>query len=226
MELSIAAISDLHGRLPKRVPACDVLLIAGDICPLTGHHPIRQGMWLENTFVPWLESLDAKRVFMCWGNHDFIGERAPSLVPAAMNQGRFRVLTDEGAEYCGYKFWGIPWTLRFMDWAFNLDEPYLAERFAAMPADTDVLITHGPPFGYGDLTAERVRVGSPSLLAALSASHSPRLAVFGHIHEGRGAWSFNENCWAANVTQVNRNYEPIHKPYQFTLSKEACVMAG
>ena len=54
--MKIVAMSDLHGYLPE-IPACDLLLIAGDICPLGNHKPAFQAEWLDTTFRRWLESL-------------------------------------------------------------------------------------------------------------------------------------------------------------------------
>ena len=52
----------------------------------------------------------------------------------------------------GYKIYGSPWSLRFYDWAFNVDpgEPAL-KIWKQIPSDTEILLTHGPPYGYGDL---------------------------------------------------------------------------
>jgi Icc-related predicted phosphoesterase len=63
-------------------------------------------------------------------------------------------------------------------------EEELADRFAAIPEGVDVLMTHTPPFGHGDLTAIGERVGSSALLEAIERRQPP-LAAFGHIHEGR-----------------------------------------
>ncbi|KAG8970286.1 hypothetical protein FRC05_000660 [Tulasnella sp. 425] len=47
-------------------------------------------------------------------------------------------------------------------------------------------LTHGPPHGIHDETLRGELVGCPTLLAYL-ARLRPRLHVFGHIHEARGA---------------------------------------
>jgi Icc-related predicted phosphoesterase len=52
-------------------------------------------------------------------------------------------------------------------------------------AETDVLITHGPPAGIGAATPRGDHVGCADLLAAVRRI-GPRLHVFGHIHEGYG----------------------------------------
>lgn len=52
--MRIAATSDLHGHLPE-VPDCDLLLIAGDICPLEDGSIRVQGRWLDTELLGWLQ---------------------------------------------------------------------------------------------------------------------------------------------------------------------------
>ena len=68
----------------------------------------------------------------------------------------------------------------------------LAKRWAQIPDDTDVLITHGPPLGIGDCTGGRRHGGDDELLARV-LKLSPALHIFGHIHEGRGVYSCSDN---------------------------------
>src|SRR4051794_33499553 len=119
------------------------------------------------------------------GNHDFIFERQPDLVPKSL---RWTYLQDSSVEIDGLKIYGTPWQPWFYDWAFNLSEEELAKKWEMIPASTDILVCHGPPRGYGDVTQDNRRVGSPSLWDAIFRIR-PRLCVFGHIHEGRGRWA-------------------------------------
>ena len=48
------------------------------------------------------------------------------------------------------------------------DEADLAAVWALIPPDVDVLVTHGPPFGHGDLAVHGVHVGSDTLAARLA----------------------------------------------------------
>src|SRR5947209_1459473 len=142
MEWSVAAVSDLHGMLPP-VPACDLLLIAGDICPLRDHRPVSQAAWLDTDFRRWLQAVPARKVVLVAGNHDLVFQGAPHLVPRDLPAA---YLQDSGLEWEGLKIWGTPWQPRFFDWAFNLDEPDLAAKWALIPEGTDLLVTHGPPY--------------------------------------------------------------------------------
>ena len=81
-----------------------------------------------------------------------------------------------------------------------------------IPEDTDILVLHGPPYGYGDYSSYGdEHTGSPSLLERIKEV-KPKLVVFGHIHEGRGQWEY-EDIKLANVTLVNSKYHPIHEPW-------------
>jgi Icc-related predicted phosphoesterase len=212
--MRICAIADQHGHLPA-IPRCDLLLIAGDICPLEDHSPLSQARWLNSEFRWWLEELTMP-VVAVWGNHDLIGEQEPELVPRLP----WTLLQDSAVEIQGLKIYGSPWQPRFFDWAFNLDEPDLARKWAAIPNDTDILVLHGPPHGFGDQVAwGGRRAGSPSLRQRI-LEVKPRLAVFGHIHEGRGHWT-QDGMTLANVTLVNERYEPVYAPWLFKLDRSA-----
>ena len=207
--VTVAAMSDLHGYLPT-VPPCDLLLIGGDLSPFGA--VAAQAAWLDGMFREWLDRVPAREVVAVAGNHDWIFERAPHLVPAL----RWRYLQDGGVELFGLKIYGTPWQPRFFDWAFNLDEPELEIKFNRIPEGTDIVVTHGPPFGIGDLAPRPSggeHVGSPSLRNRLLAVR-PRLSVFGHIHEGRGVYH-QDGMVFANVTLVDERYERVHEPMVF-----------
>ncbi|HMC64192.1 MAG TPA: metallophosphoesterase [Gemmataceae bacterium] len=208
--MRICAVADLHGFLPE-IPACDLLLIAGDICPATDHSLFFQIEWLATEFRAWL-SRRTMPVVAIWGNHDLIGEHAPELVPRLP----WTLLQDSATEFGGLKIYGSPWQLRFFDWAFNLDEPELAQKWALIPEDTDILLLHGPPYGFGDWVGRGKHEGSPSLRERIFQVR-PKLAVFGHIHEGRGRW-FEDGVMLANVTLMDEAYRPVHEPAMFELT--------
>lgn len=215
----IVCISDLHGRLPD-VPECDVLAIAGDVCP---HAPganvggredlFHQSKWLAGPFREWLERIPARHVVGCWGNHDFIARRAPDRVPTSL---RWTPLTDAAATIDGIRFYGTPWQLWFYDWAFNAPygkeegESFLAEKWSAIPEGTDILLVHGPPEGYGDLTAAGKRSGSSTLTGRIR-QFRPKLVVTGHIHEAYGRYDL-DGVPVINASVVNLNYALAHEP--------------
>lgn len=216
--MKITAVSDLHGHLPA-IPPCDLLLLAGDLCPASDHSIFAQMKFLVGPFANWLDQVPAKRVVGVAGNHDFIFEKKPDLVPKNL---RWDYLQDAGVEIGGLRIYGTPWQPWFHDWAFNLYEEDLVKKWAKIPADTDVLVCHGPPFGYGDAAdgpgASSRRTGSPGLTRRI-AEIAPRLVVFGHIHEGRGQWRMagagGRVTVLANVTLVDRGYRPVYEPMTF-----------
>src|SRR5262249_28634493 len=104
--MRIVAMSDLHGYLPEHVPACDLLLLAGDLGPVTDHSPLTHAQWLGREFRAWLERLPARKIVGIAGNHDLVFERAPHLVPRDLP---WTYLQDSGLEWEGLKIWGTPW---------------------------------------------------------------------------------------------------------------------
>jgi hypothetical protein len=156
--VKICATSDLHGYLPE-IPPCDVFLLAGDVVPAHNHKLAFQRNWILEEFRPWLEKVKersgAQHMFMCWGNHDHIGQEEPGIKYGLP----IEVLTDELQEFvCNgdtWRIWGSPWTKRFFDWSFNMDPEPLAELHSKIPP-CDIVITHGPAWGFGDLVYRKV----------------------------------------------------------------------
>lgn len=201
--MKIVATSDLHGYLPE-IPECDILLLAGDL--LYYEH---QEHFVRTRFVPWLRKVPAKNIVGIWGNHDTWGLDYPDVVDL------MPVLTDRMIEVEGLRIYGVPWTrLWGSTKAFMLETPELDEKFNAVP-DCDIIISHGPPFGYGDYTRNLERVGSDAFVKCLDRVR-PRLAVFGHIHDHPGYWERNDTR-LANVTHVDSELRPSYQPQMFSL---------
>lgn len=215
--MHIVAIADQHGYLPE-IPACDLLLIAGDICPIADHSISAQYDFLAGPFREWLDRVPARHVIATWGNHDFIGQESPDLVPKL----RWQMLLDRATTVDGWRVYGTPWQPEFCDWAFNLTEAQLARKWELIDPRTEILVCHGPPRGFGDNVPRIGRadepVGSPSLLARIEKIR-PRLVVFGHIHNGRGSWELpgDPPVTLANVAVLDERYHPAYKPVVFDL---------
>lgn len=223
--MKVATVADLHGNLIS-IPDCELLIIAGDICPFGDW--TTQLAFLNGKFREWLKAIRARNIAVVAiaGNHDTIFEDHPNLVPWLP----WVYLQDESTDVekdvfekrhflkdqfpRGVKIWGTPWVLEYGHWAFMRDEQFLLERFAGIPVDTEILITHGPPFGYGDkvprLPSEQQNQGSRSLLKAIEEV-SPKLVVCGHIHEGQGVYQIGETT-VVNAAIVDRNLEVAAKP--------------
>lgn len=199
---TVVCVSDLHGVLPA-IPECDLLLIGGDVCPVTDHRLASQRSWLDTRFRGWLERVPAKRIIGTWGNHDFIAQEGdlPDL------PGEW--LIDSATEWEGLTVWGSPWTPTFgdCDWAFMDEDRYLEDRWACIPDDTTILVTHGPPHGRCDMTDRGVRAGSESLERRASELRRLRLHLCGHIHEAYG-----ESGNTVNASYMNLRYQPVNEP--------------
>lgn len=212
--IKIVASSDLHGHLPE-IPDCDLLLLAGDLCP--DGSDLKQALWLDTVFRRWLEHLPAKEIVGVAGNHDFVFQNRPDLIPALP----WHYLQDSSIELFELQIWGTPWQPVFYDWAFNLEEEELEQKWQLIPKGTDILLLHGPPRGFGDRNSHDEPTGSASLTKRIHEVQ-PRLALCGHIHEGRGEYRIGQTL-VANVSQLDLQYQPHDNVWEHTLSPRTSV---
>jgi len=79
-----------------------------------------------------------------------------------------------------------------------------------IPENTDVLVTHGPPFGVLDKNYNQMHCGCKSLLQRVMQVR-PKLHIFGHIHEGYGVEA-REGVTFMNASSVNLFYKMTNLP--------------
>lgn len=185
--MKIVAIADTHMLHNNfTVPDGDILIHAGDMCTRGSESEARNA-------AKWWKSLPHQYKIYVPGNHDVALYNNRALVDLYKDTNS-HVLIDASLEIEGIKFWGSPWTPEFCGWAFMLQRggEALENNWAAIPDDTDILITHGPAFGYGDINHENNRVGCEALAYRLTQLPDLKYHIFGHIHQDYGIRRFNK----------------------------------
>lgn len=207
----IDCISDLHGAFPK-LEGGDVLIMAGD-CTTNNTVPA----WCK--FFEWFARQQYKHKILVAGNHDgiLVGSKKdkPFLLFRSEN-GTCDYLIDESVTIGDFKIWGSPWTPEFYDWHFMKKRgEELREVWQKIPDDTDILVTHGPPFGILDKNKMGKPCGCEELAKAVERI-KPKLHVFGHIHGGYGrmerTWADGSKTIFVNAAHMDEDYEPENEP--------------
>ncbi len=114
--------------------------------------------------------------------------------------------------------WGCaetPWAHEYVANMFAFGKLAKNMSFKGMPKNVDLLVTHCPPYGYGDLLAEHssdpnTHIGDRKLLD-LIMKYKPQLNCFGHIHEGYGIYEEKDTTFV-NCSAVNERYNLVNEP--------------
>lgn len=220
----IVAISDTHGvDFMSLVPTCDILLLCGDISPANKAHDVAtQRWWYRNKFLPQLIELKNKcgKIVFIAGNHDvFLFD----CYKRGLNESEIRKNLPEGVFYLcndsviidGIKIFGSPWVnapfwadVGGAVWNFaSKNNEFLEKVFADIPSDVDIIMSHGPAYGYCDQildqgvvefaalkykdSAKSENLGSMALINRIKeiSSSSDKNISFcsGHIHSANHA---------------------------------------
>lgn len=212
--MKIVMISDTHGQHHKlKVPYGDLLIHAGDSMT-EGMNPRE----LED-LNDWFGTLPHPHKILIAGNHDWLFEKLDITRGLITNA---TYLQDEYTHVNGLKIYGSPWQPEFFNWAFNLPRgEALRRKWSMIPSDTDILVTHGPPFGYQDLAGRigggREHTGCEDLLDRVKAI-KPLIHVFGHIHAGAG-YTQDGTTTYVNAAVVDEGYRIKHNPTVITLKE-------
>lgn len=206
--MKVVCISDTHSKHNRlNVPDGDILINAGD---LTENGEAEEVKDYNN----WLSSLPHRYHICIAGNHDFLFEKEPEYAQSLLTNAIY--LQDSSVEIEGIKFWGSPVSIRFYDWAFNRDRGSdIKKHWDLIPNDTDILITHSPPWGILDRTYDRTYAGCEDLRNAIFRV-KPKYCIFGHIHTGYGIYKINDITFI-NASVLGYKDNVINKPVVFEI---------
>ena len=231
--MRITLISDTHTRHglidPKvDLPGGDLLLHAGDLMNSgRNQNDIKD-------FCHWYNSLEHydHKIFIA-GNHDRMFENFPEESKEIYSSYKWITYLQDEWIKIGFngnfndeemvKIYGTPWQPEFCNWAFNLPKggPGLMSKWEAIPEDTDILITHGPPQEVLDVSGPPYN--QPLLGCALLRERvdeiKPKIHVFGHIHGSYG-YKFQNGTHFFNASILNEDYNYTNKPVTFDWDRE------
>jgi Icc-related predicted phosphoesterase len=198
-------LSDTHGYhknidIPNNI---DLIIHAGDF---TRSYNMKKEFF---DFINWYSNIPVKYKILVAGNHDgFIFENK-SFAKEYMKEKDIIYLEDSSVIIEGIKFYGTPWVPTFYDWFFMKDDLELSYIFNSIDKDTNVLISHGPPYSVLDKNRMGQKCGSKSLMNKISKLSDLKYSIFGHIHEDRGSLE-REGVYYINASFMsNKDYIKI-----------------
>ncbi|KXH41576.1 hypothetical protein CSAL01_01078 [Colletotrichum salicis] len=199
-------ISDTHGHTfpPEIMPFApvDVLIHCGDLTHHSKMDEYRQTLTM-------LKAFKASRTLVIAGNHDFSLDTVAfkaKIEQANRIYGSPLEADLVEREFGGLKVYASPYTPSSSSserWGFSYNES--EGHVFDIKTDTDIVITHGPPRGIMDISADQKRIGFSDLCAAVAKSQ-PRLHCFGHVH---GGWGAKNVAWRPQISDRPSHFGDI-----------------
>ncbi|MBX3252636.1 MAG: metallophosphatase domain-containing protein [Chitinophagaceae bacterium] len=210
---AITFISDTHTlHRELRLSGGDILIHCGDVTEYGTKEELKD-------FLDWFSGQPFSHKIFIAGNHDLCLEEMSRREKNKIIPGNITYLQNEAVTINGINIYGSPVSPYFLGMAFNRKRgKEIQKEWNKIPANTDILITHTPPFGIMDNG-----FGCEDLLAAVNEM-KPGLSVFGHVHEQNGMIQEGGTTFI-NATLVNTlaginevNYRVISKPVEINMN--------
>lgn len=203
--VDLVLYSDPHNRSNKfRYGKGDILICTGDG---TNGGTEQEFLFLNDFFRE--QKKNFKYIIYVPGNHCMLFEDDPERGREILSEAI--VLIDESVELMGLKFYGSPWTIEFKHFFFMKNKHEIRKCWEKIPQDTQILLTHSPPYSILDYSTHRDEdgamkyghVGSESLLNKV-LEVKPILHAFGHVHTGYGEMR-KDNIRFLNTALAGKN---------------------
>ena len=170
---------------------------------------------------------------------------SPSITYLCHSSATVRLAGDNGPRTT-FKVFGSPYSPRMGTWAFGYERSGLsapdlaasttaitsggetgqtpdarraataADIWAAIPLDADIVVTHTPPHMHCDESVSQRRALGCEELRRVLWRVRPRLAICGHVHEGRGAtrvrWDIDGHAGSINTAYAEAAAEMWDDP--------------
>ena len=190
-------ISDTHCQHTSlMLPEADIIVHSGDFTFGGSEQEAKD-------FFDWFCKLPYRHKVVVAGNHD-----------CCLYDANLDTLPDDVHYLCGTScvieglhFHGIP---LFME---DVLDGNLLRMYFEIPPETDILVTHEPPYGFCDLWRNR-HAGNRTLANAIDALPNLRYHLFGHQHDAFGT-AINGKVLFANAALVDSKYNLKFSPNLF-----------
>jgi Icc-related predicted phosphoesterase len=228
--LKITFISDTHTNLydSTKKHYKELILEKGDILCFSGDimtSGFNEGELIH--FLKWFSKQPFKYKIFIAGNHDRFLENHSSMADEIISkyiEHGVVYLNNSSFEYERLKFYGTPHQPYFFGWAFNVpDSEKLKNIYQQIPDDTDILLTHCPPYGildkshepnYTNPTGEN-NLGSKELREVLDEKTGRgckiKIVAFGHIHGDGGKKEKIDDTLYINASLCDERYDPTNE---------------
>lgn len=242
--ISIVHISDTHNkheRMEQLIPNGDILIHSGDFvsrCTWENAQDQQTGNYKNlpkeiAAFNTWIGKLPHKYKIVIGGNHECVFNQLSAQIIADKVLTNCIYLQDSFIELYGLKIYGSPWTPCGNFWGFGTNgyNETMYSKWNMIPNDTDILITHQPPYGIYDLAWQNTNGKLPpcqvpkckgkrhwnyshwgcyNLLQQVQHRIKPYLHLFGHVHDSVG----HEYDEQYNIVFVNSAMDMANKPHK------------
>ena len=192
--MRIIHLSDTHGQhgLIKDLPKANIIIHSGDITFSGRDNEVIY-------FLEWFIELPYKYKIFIAGNHDACLYQA-NIDGLPEN---CHYLCNSGISIENIFFYGIP---MFMQ---DIVDSTSDNFFNKIPSNTNVLISHQPPYNILDF-ADKTHYGDLTLLQKV-LQIQPRYHLFGHIHGAYGTKRIDNTAYV-NASILNEQYLLSNKP--------------
>jgi hypothetical protein len=137
-------------------------------------------------------------------------EQSPSILWLKHEAATVDLVSPAGP-HTTFKIFGSPFSPAKGMWAFGYTPEEAPQIWDRIPLDSDIVVTHTPPKYHCDETKERQSAGCEGLRNALWRVR-PRLAICGHVHEGRGSDRIRWDLGVSNLKYKERSVERWEDP--------------
>lgn len=219
--MKICSISDSHNKHRNLIiPDSDILICSGDIS-------FRGEQNIVEDFISWFGQQKAKNKILIFGNHEvgYSNHTSKKYLSAQklLKDNNIHYLQNSEVIIDGIKFWGSPATPFFGGWEWNYHRGKdIKKVWDKIPDDTNVLITHGPPYSILDLVElhplkdRDPHQGCYDLLNKIHELKELKAHCFGHLHSGYGS-IVNNNVTYVNASVCDERYQANNSPIVFTI---------
>ena len=216
--LKIVCISDTHSKQHElKIPKCDLFIAAGDLINnKEGENEIK-------SFNKWVEKIESKNKIIIAGNQDNYLNNNKSKIKDIFPSLNYLEYNSFQLNNPNILIYGAPCILRrnfFISGnAFSLSGEDMRRHFENIPSNTDILVTHVPPYGVLDISYKNKHLGSKWLRNEICNRIHPKIHIFGHNHDSPNSFAIGkfkngETCLFVNAC-VYYTEEPCIINYKY-----------